>query len=175
MTSIKFEYDMAKAVEVILYIANRIPSPTFMSIFKLMYFADKTSLELFGRLICGDSYVAMENGPVPSASYNLVKAADDTDNYGFKVRFKYHIEPLREANLDELSESDIDCLDMTIDSLGKFPAWYLSKISHEDDAWQENWRKAGDRGSVPIAVEDIIDTLENADELLDYLEHRHDD
>ncbi len=68
-----FVFDEDVAIEVILYIANRVPHPTFHLIFKIMYFADKAHLERYGRFICGDSYVAMRNGPVPSVTYDMLK------------------------------------------------------------------------------------------------------
>jgi uncharacterized phage-associated protein len=175
VAELQFEFDMQKAVEVILYIAKRIPEPTFMKVLKLMFFADKTSLESYGRFICGDTYVAMEHGPVPSNSYDIMKAARDSNNYGFAVEYERHIKPSRDANLDELSESDIVCLDRIIELYGKYPAWHLRQISHDDEAYVAAWEQTGGKGSVPIPVENIICSFDNADELLDYLQNRHTD
>ena len=61
-----FEFNEKVALEVILYIANKSQKPTFHHIAKLLYFADKSHLCQYGRFICGDNYIAMKNGPVPS-------------------------------------------------------------------------------------------------------------
>ena len=70
-----FEFNAEKAIEVILYIAEHIKEPTFHTVSKVLYFADKEHLEKYGRFICGDSYIAMRRGPVPSGVYDLLKLA----------------------------------------------------------------------------------------------------
>lgn len=164
----QFEFDMHKTVEAILYIIKRTPMPTFMSVAKLLYFADKTSLEAYGGFITGDTYVAMQHGPVPSNTYDIMREARDTNEFGFEVVYNHHLRALRDANLDELSESDVQCLQVVIDAYGKFPTWQLRELSH-DDAWKSTWLEAGERGSTPIPVERIAATLDNSEALIDYL------
>jgi uncharacterized phage-associated protein len=146
-----------------------------MDIAKLMYFADKASLEKYGRFISHDSYVAMEHGPVPSHAYDIMKAAEDSENYGFHVEGNY-IKPDRNADTDELSDSDIECLDKVIGSYGKFPTYELRNFSH-DEAWAKVWAERGNKGSNPMPVEDIVETLdeEQVEGLLDYLQNQHND
>src|SRR5437899_249948 len=69
-----FRFDPEKALQAILFVAHRIPEASFHQISKIIYFADKAHLQKYGRLICGDSYVAMKHGPVPSAIYDILKA-----------------------------------------------------------------------------------------------------
>jgi uncharacterized phage-associated protein len=175
MTKITFEFNLKKAVEALLYIANRVEHPTFMSVAKLLYFADKTSLELYGRFIAGDSYFAMEHGPVPTNTYNLMKAGHDGDQYGFSAE-QHNIKPLREANTDWLSDSDIACLDKVIEAYGHLPTWDIRSKSH-DEAWEQTWREAAQnkQGSAPIPVERIVHLFDESDEILDYLQHRNND
>src|SRR3989338_2956187 len=56
-------FDRDKALEAILYIAKNLHSPTYHSISKMLYLSDKLHLQEYGRLICGDRYIAMDNGP----------------------------------------------------------------------------------------------------------------
>ena len=60
MAELKFTFEREKAIEAILYLAGRIEDPTFHSIGKLMYFADKTSLERYGRLRSAGPVVELE-------------------------------------------------------------------------------------------------------------------
>ncbi|VAW33796.1 hypothetical protein MNBD_CHLOROFLEXI01-1407 [hydrothermal vent metagenome] len=169
MSSIAFEFDSQKAIEVILYIANRRNAPTIRDILKLIYLADKTSLENYGRFVTGDRYVAMEQGPVASNTYDILKEARDSNAFGFLVEYRYHLRPLRDADTDELSESDIICLDQIMQAFGHFPSWKLLEEAH-DDTWKEIWGAAKARG-VPIPVKEIIQLFEGSSELLDYLEN----
>ena len=174
MTTMKFQFNLEKTVEMILYLAKRVKNPSIMSIAKLMYFADKTSLEEYGRFISGDSYVAMQHGPVPSSAYDLMKAARDGEQYGFVIEGDYRIRALREANFDEFSDSDIACLERIVDIFGNYPAWQLREMSH-DETWSEAWANASPKNSVPISVESIVNHFDEADDLLEFLTGRHND
>jgi uncharacterized phage-associated protein len=170
---ISFKYNRQKTVEAILYLAQRIPDPSLLSISKLLYFADKTSLERYGRFITGDMYYAMENGPVPTQTYTLMKNAAQSKAGDFTLE-GYAITPLREADQDEFSESDIECLELMLDLYGRVPNWKRIQDSH-DGAWQQAWENRGSSASSPMSVESIIELLEDPAELLEFLTSRHDD
>ena len=61
-SKIAFDFNEPKAIETILYLANRISHSFKYRICKMVYLADKTSLEKYGRLIFGESYSAMKEG-----------------------------------------------------------------------------------------------------------------
>jgi len=167
--SIKHRFDAEKAIEVLLYIAKRVPD--MYNALKVLYFADKEHLAKYGRLICGDSYVAMSHGPVPSGAYDLVKYArgdgfcpvDLPVNEAFAVQ-GYTIIPHREANLDLLSESDLECLDAAIGRYGHLPFSRLRKLSH-DAAF-----KSADQNDF-IPLEAIAKSLPDGELLLDYIQN----
>jgi uncharacterized phage-associated protein len=152
-----FVFDQEKSVEALLYLANRVKDPTKMSILKLLYFADKTS--------------AMKFGPVASNIYNLMKLDNrQLESLGFRLEGdrSYKLVPLRDADTHQLSPSDIECLDAIIEVYGQRPAWDLSAQTHQDPAWSKNWRQNGSE-SVPIPLEDILDTFDDGEALLEYL------
>lgn len=171
---IQYKFNRDKAIEVILYIANSIPDPTYDSISKLLYFADKTSLERYARFISGDTYYAMQNGPVPSNTYDLMKEAPSGGEFGFCIENNRQVIPLRKPDLDELSDSDIECLDVAIELYGNAPFWKKTQDSH-DKAWEEAWENRKDRLSSPMSVESIVHLLEDAEDLLEHLETLHDE
>jgi len=104
-----FVFKAEKSVEAILYIAQNVKQPTFHSISKMMYFADKVHLEKYGRFICGDNYVAMKHGPVPSGTYDILKVARGDGfaplsaltlvKQAFTVIDKFLVEPLRAVSM----------------------------------------------------------------------------
>ena len=165
-----FRFDPEKALNAILWIAKHISGPTFHSISKLLYFADRLHLERYGRLISGDSYVAMKHGPVPSGTYDIMKAvrgdgacelASEAEK-AFGVRGSYDVVPRRDPDADVFSESDIECLNESIKRYGNLSFKELTRLSH-DEAWD-----AVDENDI-IELEQIIATLPDGKALLEHL------
>ncbi len=174
-----FEFNLDKGIEAILYIAQKVDEPTFHRISKIMYFADRKHLERYGRFICGDSYVAMKHGPVPSEIYDILKAVrSDTVlslkpyesakkvQSAFSVQEPYEVKNFREANLDFFSESDLECLNFSIENYRNLSFDELTKLSH-DQAWE-----AANENDF-IEIEQIARTLNNAEELISHLQDQH--
>ena len=171
-----FRFSIDKGIETILYIIQNGTQPTFHHVSKVIYFADKLHLEKYGRFICGDSYVAMKHGPVPSGIYDLLKIARN-DNFifslpaeliektkkAFSIQGRYGINKLRNTNSDFFSDSDIECLQISIRKYGNISFKQLTKLSH-DQAW-----KMSDENDF-IEIEHIVATFGNADGLLDHLQ-----
>jgi uncharacterized phage-associated protein len=174
-----FEFDPEKALNVILWVAKRLPYPGYFQISKVVYFADLIHLQRYGRQICGDDYAALPNGPVPDGIYNMMKAPKGTDGFQFSdlVKDSFDIEedhvvvPRRDAALEFLSESDLECLAESIRKYGKKSFNELKLLSH-DKAWEEAWEElqSGQRRDNIINISSIIKMLVDGEELLDYLE-----
>lgn len=169
MEDIKFIFQREKAIEVVLYLARRAIEPDFHSINKILYIADKLSLEKYGRFICGDDYRAMRWGPVPTNTYDLMKYGTG-QNAPFKTE-EYFVIPLRDADLDQLSESDIECLDAGLAQIGN-ASFSERHRKTADAAYRKAWEQRGNSQSVPISIEDIAQQLEHSDELIHYLSNR---
>ena len=168
-------FDRERALELVLYVANRLRYPTFHSVSKVLYFADREHLSRYGSLLSGDSYVAMRHGPVPSAIYDLLKAAAGRQepliapqfyelvNQALRVEGKHQVRPLRPANPALLSESQRECLDASIKTNGRLSFERPTTVKSHDAAW-----KSVDENDL-IDVRAIAKTLPNAKEVLAYL------
>jgi hypothetical protein len=169
-SEIAFDFDETKAIETILYLARRLSRSDKYNICKMLYLTDKTSLERYGRFIFGESYSAMQQGATPSKSYDILKriAKESSDDLCVDGNA---VVALRDANLDYLSESDIECLDATIAIYDGDPRKMYDDA--HDDAWGEAWesRKTGKR-SADIPVKSIAHTLPNYRNLVEYLTNR---
>jgi hypothetical protein len=166
VTSITFQFNKTKAVESILYLAQNIPNVGLYNICKLLYNADKISLNNYGRFIFGESYVAMGGGGTPSNAYNLLKRASSQPEAGMKVE-NNHVIALRDPDLEQLSDSDIRCLDQVISKYGGNPI--KSGRDAHDEAYYESWNKRGNKRSIRIPVENIARLFPNSTDLIDYL------
>jgi uncharacterized phage-associated protein len=135
-------FDRRKGIEAILYVASRVNDPTFHRVSRILYFADKYHLAHYGALICGDDYLAMKHGPVPSGIYDILKAVHGDGDFGtgkeaanaLTVESGKRVRPLRDPNLNELSESDREALDSAIAEYGQLSFSELTKLSR-DSAW----------------------------------------
>lgn len=151
---INFNYDENKAIAGILYIAEQLhddtderSKPDFHKIFKIFYFADQKHLIRYARPIVGDYYIAMAHGPVPSHIYDILKNVnelfftddDDCNTVLMKSKFSKYFEvkshfvyPIEKPDLDELSESDIECLNESIKENKYLDFQELKDISHDN-------------------------------------------
>lgn len=164
-------FDAQKAVEAILYVTEHSPQNDIYTVLKVLYFADKKHLAEYGRLVTGDSHVAMRRGPVPSGAYDIVKYVRGDGRFfecepaaeAFAVD-GHVIVPLREPNSDFLSESDIECLRESIGQYGGLSFDELEAVSHRELAYQES-----DLNDF-ISLEQFVDALPNAEDVREYLQ-----
>ena len=165
-----FKFDPAKTLEILLYITKRAPIKNVYWVLKVLYFADKSHLSNWGRFIGGDSYVALQKGPVPSGAYDILKGDyrwtyEHESRPPFEVIDKKQVVPFRDADLDMLSQSDRECLDASIAENGRLSFQQLHDKS-SDAAY-----KAADENDF-MSLENIVGTLPNANLVADYLAHQ---
>lgn len=166
--NISGKFNAQKALEVLLYIAQKCPD--MYTALKIVYFADKEHLSKYARLISTDKYVAMSHGPVPSGTYDLVKYVRngrlDLIDLPLKDAFRvdgHNIVPLRDPDVSLLSESEIECLDNSIEAFGGKSFNELKLISHNDPAYM-----LADENDF-ISVEAFVKSVPDGEELWDYL------
>lgn len=113
---------------------------------KLMYFCQKMSLAFTGEPIFEEEFEGWVHGPV------LTSVRGYFDIY----------EPYSLEN-NNLSETDKYIIDNTIYEYGKFAAWTLRDMSHNEQAWLKS--RAGlddsERGNKLILLSDIIEDAKN--------------
>lgn len=164
-----FQFEPEKALESILYTASRVRNADMYLSLKTLYMADKKSLGRYGRFIAGDWYSAMECGPVGSNAYDIVKFVRGDNNFSAvphavdAFRMDGHsIIGLRDPDLNWLSESDIECLDLAIEEMGQYSFWRARDKSH-DAAYRATRRNAR------MSEATIAETLKNGAAVVEYL------
>ena len=116
------------------------------SLLKILYFAERKHLAEYGRPVTGDAYIAMPYGPVPSNSYDYVKA-----NTSFNRFFSIDgdvITSIETPDLDVLSDSDVECLDLSIEENKTLSFGQLKEKSH-DVAYNWAWDNLGKNSTIP--------------------------
>lgn len=163
---IKFEYDVDKVREALVYLASRSAGLDKYKACKLLFLADKYHLVRYGRTITGDTYYAMPHGPAPTTILNLLTLIIDNsasipefaDVLTVNRSFRY---PRLEADAlpqwDNLSKSDREALDETLRHFDKVSPWTLKLLTHDMAAYKNAWDKRKNKKSVPMAFEDFFE------------------
>jgi uncharacterized phage-associated protein len=148
-----FRFDAEKGLELLLYVANRSTNRDLYWVLKVPYFADKYHLERVARTICGDTYYAMKDGPVPGGLYDIVKDVRDRRRLSTqtsKAQSSFEVKgntiiPRRDADLEFFSKTDTECLSRAISEIQNLSFGELKDKSH--DAAYEG---ADPNGEIPI-------------------------
>jgi uncharacterized phage-associated protein len=185
--------EILKLKSAFLYILNKQRYIDQFHAFKILYFADREHLAKYGRRIIHDTFYAMENGPVPSNLYDTVKFKNghlEKPQFYNAVAFKpildsfetgsgdtyYYLSAKELPDLDELSKSDMECLDLSFSKYKDLDMGELSDVSH-DTAWSKAWIKRQncsidylDMAEAGGASEDLIEYIRESEELASYLQ-----
>ncbi len=168
-------FDAESTIQVILYVVNKLGDCDIHKLNKILYFADEEHLSKYGRSITGDVYIAMDFGPVPSGVRDILSTSDIEgasifnivpSNY-IKRKNKKTVVALRDADMDYLSETDIECLDRSIEKCKDISFKNLSKLSHSL-AWQNTERNKR------ISVMDILREAGDSEDYIAYIKEKQD-
>lgn len=171
MEAIRYKFNDKKTLNLILYIAERLKRKDFHKIFKILYFADREFMNAYGMTITGDTYIAMDAGPVPSKTYDMFKIVrgdsyiKDQAGLGqfFSVNNWMYVQPLRKADLQAISPAEKEVLDHVISEYGNLSYDEIKEKSH-DTAWRSTAR------DFPISFENMALEAGIDDEDMPYLQ-----
>jgi uncharacterized phage-associated protein len=166
-------FNARKSAQVIAFFISRSggTSLNVVKAIKLVYLADRCSIQKFGFPILDEQRVSMPLGPVNSATYRHVNGEVDLEACGWSEfledRAQHQIgakQNFSVEDLDELSEADIQCLEQVWSEFGEMHQWELVKYTHNRKNVPE-WEDPNG-SSNPIPLERIMTLLgiDNADE-----------
>lgn len=115
----------------------------FMKAYKLLWLADRCHLRLYGRTITGDKYFAMIHGIVPTDAKHLLEGEptvlSNSANYfnsNIRITEKHTFQAIKEPDLDEFSQSDVEVLEQVLSIYNQMKPRELSDLSHRYPEWQ---------------------------------------
>lgn len=169
--AIRFTFNEKKTINTVLYVAEKLKRRDFHKIFKILYFADREYLNRYGMTITGDTYIAMDAGPVPTKTYDIMKIVRgdsymaDINNFSryFSVSNWMFVQPLQKADLDEMAPAEKEVIDDVISKYGDLSYDEIKEKSH-DVAWRSTAR------DYPISFENIAMEAGMDDSDIPYLE-----
>ena len=163
----KLKADWKKLLDVVLFLisdAQRTGSPaTQYQIVKSIFVADERHLNDYGRPIAFCNYAAMENGPVPSEAFDLLKADFEWKKLDLKsapwkrvpaphvskkaFQFK---DVTRPPNMKALSETDVEYLREALATIRALGFLGTKDFTHRHIAYRSAWKEDEKRKSFPI-------------------------
>jgi uncharacterized phage-associated protein len=172
-------FDELRAAQMAAYFIGRAGGQlSVLKLMKLMYIADRLSLEKHGHPITFDQMVSMDHGPVLSSVYNLTQGTIEGHPKGWDYWISErsgHDVVLRQAmtpeSLEELSDADIDVLAETWQRVGHLRKWEIRDWTHRN---LKEW-KDPHGSSIPIDYASIFVALGHDQERARKMAERLDD
>jgi uncharacterized phage-associated protein len=157
---VSFRPDRKKIIEALVFLAENKRRIDVFHVCKVLYFAEREHFRKYGRPILGDSYFAMDDGPVPSIALDIAKQTrfvsdewlkyvkeklviDDSDGY---VR----LAAKDTFDSDVFSRTDIECLTESLSRYGEMPFLELWRLVHNEPAWKEYYAGSGTSTHIPF-------------------------
>ena len=142
-TPIRFPFNERKAAAAAAHLLRLAGgSMPYLELIKLLYFADRESLDLYGQPITGDRYVNMQHGPVLSAVYDLIKrsvfgAKPPAGPWGVAIAGsgRYAVRLAGEPEITALSSAELALLEKVFKERRQRDRWETRDASHALPEW----------------------------------------
>lgn len=175
-----FTFEVEKATQAVAVLLREAPPPhrdNYMRLLKLLYLADRRSIERTGQPITGDRVHAMQRGPVLSRVYDLMKGATSgfeqwtqhLENVG-----QYELQLAEDPGSDQLSPCEIEILqEVWREHLGH-DEFEMVEITHQLPEWQQHQPHDNIKNE-RIPFPDILAALGREDDLPELLARARED
>lgn len=138
-------FSVKKALQALYYLQSKSGVSDKLSLLKLIFFADRYHIRNYGVSMLQDDYCAMTLGPVCSKTYDLIKKGlyydglteDGKDFVDENLFCNKDIVSVKDTGLEQLSVSDLEALDFSVSTFGKFSPYQLSEITHAYPEWSK--------------------------------------
>lgn len=162
--------DSAKIIQALSYVLIKTQKADKIKLVKLLYIADKYHLIQYGRTITNDDFWAVKVGPMGSATSDVLSIEEDgelinpdytssmlkkVDKYAFKTVVT------SKEELETLSESDIEILDIVINKFGNMDKWDIVDYCHRYQEWAQYKRifENNPTKRAKIHLEELLSTI----------------
>lgn len=171
------DFRSEKALHVLFYVSHRLKKVgNLYWVLKAIYFADKRHLKMYGRQIYQQSHMKLEAGNVPSYAYDIATHVRDgkpqsrmPKNVKKRLRVGQDdtIEALESPDMGFFSESELECLDKSIEAVKDLSFNELRRRSHKDPLF------IASKMNTHINLEETVKSLPNSRKLLEYINDPH--
>lgn len=134
----------------------------YMKLIKLLYLADRKSINLYGTPIIGDMYCAMKNGPVLSTILDLITDEVDETNLTYWTKYikrtNYDVELNCEVGDGELSKRNETILSQIFEEFKEYDEWKIVNYCHTYlQEWKDTYKGYGSPEIQPKKIYEVLD------------------
>jgi len=175
--ALQFRPNLAKIVELLLYLAHQKPGADKYQAVKFFYLADREHINRYGRPITSEIYYALPYGPVASKAKELLEKDKWTMRDAGLSDLPFEVNkversgpdksplvvigaPKREVNYELFSRSDLRVFDEILKNFGSLDFDELYKITHDHEAYKKAWAKRGRSKRGLMTYDDMIESAE---------------
>ena len=151
-----FKFDPEKTVQVAaMFLKLHGKSMKYLGLLKLIYMADRLSLERINQPLTGDNYVSMEYGPVLSRVYDFIKGNQISGinlwkTYIVNGQENHTVKLISDPGTGELSRREEKIIKEIYEECGNYDRFDLVNITHEFPEWQDPKKLNPPRKVTPI-------------------------
>lgn len=155
-------FDERKATQMAAYFLHKNGGRmNLLKLIKLMYLADRESLNECGFAISGNHYYSLDHGPVLSETLDLMRGSEQSDYWDQWISERDgHFLSLRNKDPEpddfgRLSPADCDIMDRIWRKFGSWGHWRIRDYTHKHcPEWQDP-----QGSSIPIKEQSIFEAL----------------
>ncbi|HVX85481.1 MAG TPA: Panacea domain-containing protein [Phycisphaerae bacterium] len=132
-----------------------------LRLLKMLYIADRIVLQNVGRTITGDAVCALDNGPVLTRVYDLIKGEDvHIVEWSPFIRNegKRDLLLLADPGIGKLSRFEVHTLGQVADRFDSSDDWEVADYTHAFPEWIKNQPPRGSSKRIPL--DDILEALD---------------
>jgi uncharacterized phage-associated protein len=156
---------------------------SYLKLMKLLYLAERRSLEVYGLPMSGDKPSALPHGPVLTMTLDLMSGNIHKDGWDTWISGKEDYEVALKRNvernaLDELSDADLEILESVWKDFGRLSKWEIRDYTHahcpewtdphgssRPIAYYEILRAVGKSEEEARAISEYIESMDGLDKL----------
>ena len=165
-------FNIEKLIQACNYLIKKNNAPlNYTKLIKMLYLADKESLKGSLQTITGDTYVSMDNGPVLSKLYDLIKGRHRNEKAQnlWDSRFILNNYDLVAATeripQNELSAFEIQILDQIHSQFKDYDVWEMINYVHNNCP---EWKNP-EGSAIAIQPQEILESIGKSTEEIDWI------
>lgn len=178
---ITYRFNPEKIIEGLVWLATQAPNLEHYWIGKIIYAANRTHLNKYGRPVFGERIKALPYGPVPSFALDVVNG--NITSPRLKVYVEQALDTVpgttpkgkclrakRQPNEDLFSRTDIEELRLALEKYKTYSFEDLTEETHKDPAWKDAWGKRGELKAAPMDYALMVDDGPERDNFIAYMQ-----